>query len=148
MIYRFVVPFLNSEFIWKFLFLQNYYAKLVVNLFFLVCKIEKESFSWAKTKNTPELIQIQCVHLGTPYFQSPKEEKHLKNFKQVCFKLFNLIWIHFLALADYETQLATLPVRQCDSLAYKHRKENLEREIYELDEAIKTFSKRKVYVQQ
>ncbi|CBY13251.1 unnamed protein product [Oikopleura dioica] len=52
------------------------------------------------------------------------------------------------AIADYEAQLATLPVRQCDSLAYKHRKENLEREIYELDEAIKTFSKRKVYVQQ
>ena len=55
---------------------------------------------------------------------------------------------YILAIADYEAQLATLPVRQCDSLAYKHRKENLEREIYELDEAIKTFSKRKVYVQQ
>merc|ERR1711933_589829 len=48
--------------------------------------------------------------------------------------------------AEKEKELLSLPVRQCDTLKYKQRKMDLEVKLNELDEAIKIFSKKKVFV--
>lgn len=47
---------------------------------------------------------------------------------------------------ELERELLSLPVRQCDTLKYKQRKMDLEVKLNELDEAIKIFSKKKVFV--
>jgi len=47
---------------------------------------------------------------------------------------------------EYEDELLALPVRQCDTLKYKQRKMELEGKLTEIDEAIKIFSKKKVFV--
>jgi len=52
------------------------------------------------------------------------------------------------SLKESENKLTALPVRQCDTLKYKTRKAEIETQIAELDEAIRTFSKKKVYVRQ
>ena len=51
-------------------------------------------------------------------------------------------------MAEKENLLNSLPVRQHDTLKYKMRKAEIESQISELDEAVKTFSKKKVYVRQ
>ena len=53
-----------------------------------------------------------------------------------------------LALNEKENELNLLPVRQCDTIAYKMRKVEIEQQISELDAAIRTFSKKKVFVRQ
>ena len=42
-----------------------------------------------------------------------------------------------LAQKEYEDELLSLPVRQCDTLKYKQRKMELEGKLTEIDEAIK-----------
>lgn len=51
-----------------------------------------------------------------------------------------------LSIEDTEKQLCSMPMRQCDTLKYKQRKADLEGKLHELDEAIKIFSKKKVFV--
>jgi len=50
------------------------------------------------------------------------------------------------AQQEFEKELLALPVRQCDTLKYKQKKMELEVKLNEIDEAIKTFSKKKVFV--
>jgi len=52
------------------------------------------------------------------------------------------------SLNEKENELNLLPVRQCDTIAYKMRKVEIEQQISELDAAIRTFSKKKVFVRQ
>jgi len=47
---------------------------------------------------------------------------------------------------ELEIELGSLPVRQCDTLKYKQRKMDIEVKLNELDEAVKIFSKKKVFV--
>ena len=57
----------------------------------------------------------------------------------------NYLFIYFLAEAELQRQLSTMPIRN-DTLRVRSKREALERKLGEVDEAMKIFSRPKVFV--
>eukprot|EP00826_Nyctotherus_ovalis_P053351 TRINITY_DN6916_c0_g2_i7.p1 TRINITY_DN6916_c0_g2~~TRINITY_DN6916_c0_g2_i7.p1 ORF type:complete len:123 (+),score=58.04 TRINITY_DN6916_c0_g2_i7:70-438(+) len=111
----------------------------IISMFILACRISKKSKLFAKnycnldvvTTNRKEEAERERLPPGTRQLSEEERVETLKNLQE--------------SKADVEKMIGKMPISM-RTLALQQRKAELEKKVEELDRAIATFSRPKVYI--